>query len=175
MSRQPKINSQFVPRRPEMLRSPAFRALSLTGHRILARIEIEHCHHGGKDNGKLPVTYEDFHRYGVHHHAIGPGLRETEALGLVEITQRGLAGNADHKRPNFFRLTYLPTGDGKLATDEWCRIETVAEAETIVAKARADKPSGYPRRSRQIRNSPMPGNSIGNENSQCRKTQKPMP
>ncbi|MFL5007433.1 MAG: hypothetical protein ACJ8DK_19020 [Microvirga sp.] len=31
------------------------RALSLTGHRILARIEIELAEHGGNDNGKLPV------------------------------------------------------------------------------------------------------------------------
>ena len=152
-----KINGQFVPRRPDMLRSPAFRALSLTGHRILACIESEYCRHGGKDNGKLPVTHQNFQRFGIHHNAIGPGLRETQALGFIEITQRGLAGNADHRRPNLFRLTYLDA-----PTDEWRKVAK-EEAEAIANKARANKPTGYPRLRRK------------RTNSQYRKTRKPIP
>jgi hypothetical protein len=145
-----------------MLRSPAFRALSLTGHRILACIECEYCLHGGKDNGKLPVTHQNFQRFGIHHHCIGPGLRETQALGFIEITQRGLAGNADHRRPNLFRVTYLHTDDGNPPTDEWRKVAK-EEAESIADKARTSKPTGYPRLRRK------------QTNSQCRKTPKPMP
>jgi hypothetical protein len=135
-----------------MLASPAYRALSLTGHRILARIELELCRHAGKDNGTLIVTYKDFQSYGIHHHAIGPGLRELEALGFIEIVQRGLAGNADHRRPHTFRLTYQPTDDGEPATDEWQHIKTVKDAEEIAINARNPRPISH-----------------------CRKTRKPMP
>jgi hypothetical protein len=68
MSRKRKkpnsIGGQFAPRLIEMLESPAYRALSLSARRALERIEIELAQHGGKDNGSLPVTYDDFQRYG---------------------------------------------------------------------------------------------------------------
>jgi hypothetical protein len=114
------IGCQFAPRTIEMLRSPAMRALSLTGRRILDCVEIELASHGGKDNGQLPVTHTDLVEFGIHDHAIGPGLREVEALGFVEI-KRGRAGNAEFRRPNLFRLTYRPTED-KHETNEWRQI-----------------------------------------------------
>ena len=80
------ISGQFAPRLIEMLRSPAFRALSLSARRILDRIEIELASHGGRDNGKLPVTYANFVEFGVHRLAIAPGIREAGALGLLEVT-----------------------------------------------------------------------------------------
>jgi hypothetical protein len=43
-----------------MLESPAFRALSFAGHKFLARLEIEHLHHAGRENGRLIVTYDQF-------------------------------------------------------------------------------------------------------------------
>ena len=52
----------FVLRLVEMLESPAWRALSLSAHRVLDRLDIENRHHGGKDNGKLIVTFEQFCR-----------------------------------------------------------------------------------------------------------------
>jgi len=100
-----------------MLEAPAYRALSLSAHRVLARIEIELGHHGGKDNGKLPVTYNDFVDYGVERHAIGPAIRECVALGFLVVTEQGYAGNADFRSPNKFRLTYLY--DGATPTNEW--------------------------------------------------------
>jgi hypothetical protein len=162
MSKKKPKNNNFVMHSAAMLKSPAFRVLSLSARKILSCIEIEHCNHAGKDNGKLPVTHENYRRFGIHHHAIGPALREVVALGAVEITQQGIAGNADHHRPNLFRLTYLPTGD-KPATDEWRRITTIKEAKAIAASARASKPKGYPRSARKPKT------------SQCRETQKPMP
>src|SRR5262245_20494160 len=105
--RATKINGQFAPRTIDMLRSPAFRALSLSGHRILARIEIEHARHGGRDNGRLAVTYSDFIEYGIHRHAVSRSIREVVALGFVEVARPGRGGNATHRNPNRFRITYL--------------------------------------------------------------------
>ena len=135
-NRRTKIAGQFAPRTIEMLESPAFRVLTLSARRVLDRLEIELAHHGGQDNGKLPVTYEHFHEYGIHRHAIGPGVRECVALGFVEITQQGRAANAEFRSPNKFRLTYRPTRvEGP--TDDWRKIETVQGAEQVALAARS--------------------------------------
>jgi hypothetical protein len=132
--RRTEIGGQFAPHRIEMLRSPAWRALSLSGRRVLDRLEIELADHGGTDNGKLPCTYDDFVRYGIHRHAISPAIREVVALGFVEVTEAGRAGNADWRKPNLFRLTYRNT---KYApTDEWQKIPE-QEAELIARTARS--------------------------------------
>src|SRR5690348_17187272 len=126
--RRTTIAGQFSWRLIEMLESPAYRVLSQSGHRVLSRLEIEMAHHGGNDNGKLPTTFDQFEAYGIHRHAIAPAIREVVALGFVEITQEGRAGNAEWRRPNFFRLTYRPT-ELMEATDDWKKIETMEEAE----------------------------------------------
>lgn len=129
------IAEQFIAHTVRMLKSPAYQVLSLSARRVLTRIEIEHAHHGGNDNGKLPVTYDDFVQYGVHRHAVGPATRECGALGFLEVTQRGHAGNAEFRIPNKFRLTYLYVGRAQ-PTHDWARIETIEEAEEIAKKAR---------------------------------------
>jgi hypothetical protein len=131
------IGGQFAPRLIEMLESFAFRVLSLSARRVLDRVEIEMAKHGGTDNGRLPVTYDDFQAYGIHRHAIGPAIREAEALGFLQVTERGRAGNADFRSPNRFRITYRHAkdvaGDG---THEWRRIETMERAIEVAEKAR---------------------------------------
>jgi hypothetical protein len=133
--RRNKIAGQFAARLIEMLESPAYRVMSLSAHRLLDRLEIEHAHHGGRDNGKLPVTYGDFENYGIERHSIAPAMREVEALGFVQVTVRGRAGNAEYRTPNIFRLTYRPT-DGAGATDEWKKSKTIEEAKLIALAAR---------------------------------------
>jgi hypothetical protein len=134
--RRPTIGAQFAARRIDMLRSPAYRALSLSAHRILARLEIEFANHGGTDNGRLPVTYDDFEQYGIHRHAIAPAIREVVALGFVEITEAGRAGNAEWRRPNRFRLTYRHAkGVPEDGSHEWMRISE-EDAPALAAKAR---------------------------------------
>ena len=129
------IPGQFAPRLIEMLESPAYRALSLSGHRFLARLEIELGSHAGKDNGKLPATFEQLVEYGVHRQAIAPAIREVVALGFVEITQEGRAGNAVWRRPSLYRLTYRHT-DLAAPTDDWKKIGTTEQAEFIAEAAR---------------------------------------
>jgi hypothetical protein len=114
--------------------------LSLSARRILDRLEIELADHGGVDNGRLPVTYDDFVRYGLHRHAIYPALQEVVALGFVEITEHGVAGGPEYRKASKFRITYRPAdgvrGDG---THEWMKI-TEEQAPIIAAAARAAKP-----------------------------------
>jgi hypothetical protein len=132
-----KIGAQFVPHTVDMVESPAWRTLSLSARRVLDRIEIEHMHHGAAENGRLPVTFDDFEKYGIERHAIAPAIRECEALGFIEVTQRGRAGNADFRQPNVFRLTYINKYQaGEAATNEWRRVETTEEAELLAKIAR---------------------------------------
>jgi hypothetical protein len=86
-------------------------------------------------NGRLPVTFDDFQKYGIDRHAIAPAIREVEALGFVQITERGRAGNAEWRSPNLFRLTYMHTKDVS-PTHEWRQIKTIKDAAMIAKAAR---------------------------------------
>jgi hypothetical protein len=139
VKRRNSIDGQFAAHTIEMLKSPAWSVLSLSARRVLDRIEIERADHGGNDNGRLPVTYDDFERYGIHRHSIAAAIRETVALGFAEITQRGRAGNAEFRSPHKFRVTYFPVGRAP-PTNEWQRIETVEEAQALARAARLEVP-----------------------------------
>jgi hypothetical protein len=140
--RHKRIEGQFAPRRIEMLESPAHRVLSLSARRVLDRLDIELAHHGGKaeENGRLPVTYDQFQQFGIDRQAIGPAIRETIALGFVEITRKGRAGNAEWRQPNLFRLTYRHSrGERNYGTNDWRQIKSIEEAVEIAKAARAAK------------------------------------
>ena len=137
--RKNKIAGQFAARPIAMLESPAYRALSRAAHQVLARIEIEHAHHGGADNGALPVTYDHLVEYGLHRRMVAPALRELEALGFIERTRRGCALNGGLRRASTYRLTFRHAkgaeGDG---THEYLKIKTIEEAEAIAKQARQE-------------------------------------
>jgi hypothetical protein len=124
---KPSANSipgDFSWRLIDMLESPAFRILSLSARKILDRLEIEFHQHGGNpfDNGDgLPCAYDHFEEYGVHRHAIGPAIRELVALGFVEVTRPGCAGNASERQSARYRLTYRRAYSNHQITDEWRR------------------------------------------------------
>jgi DNA-binding transcriptional MocR family regulator len=122
-----KIPEQFAWRTIRMLRSPPYRMLSLAARRCLDRIEIELARHGGKDNGRLPVTFADFEEYGVRRHSIAAALRELKALGFIDI-KPGRGGNGEFRQATLFRLTHRESGHGK-PTDEWRAIATTEEAK----------------------------------------------
>jgi hypothetical protein len=137
--RRNAITGQWAARSIEMLESPAYRTLSLSAHRALARIEIELAHHGGNDNGKLPVTFDDFVQYGVRRHSIGSSLDELETLGFIKITQHGkMAKGAEYRRPNLFLLATRPELEG-VGPERcgWRRFQTLEEAERALERVRA--------------------------------------
>lgn len=138
--RSTSFSGQWAGRLVEMLESPAYRALSLSAIRVINRIEIELAHHGGQDNGRLPVTFDDFEQYGIHRHAIAPAIREAQALGFIEVTERGRAGSANRRAPNRFRLTFRPTkGARNDGTHEWRKIETSEQAAILAKQSRLAK------------------------------------
>jgi hypothetical protein len=132
-----RLNEPFAARPIRMLESCAFRVLSLSARRILDRIEIEFAAHGGTNNGRLPITYDDFENYGVHRHAIAPAIRELAALGFLRVTEVGRAGNAEWRKPNRFRLTHRNTDNGP-PTNEWARLQETNEAKALARKARSN-------------------------------------
>jgi hypothetical protein len=137
MAKRNAIAGQFAARPIAMLESAAYRTLSRAAHQVLSRIEIEHAHHGGVENGELPVTYDHFVEYGLHRHAIAPAIRELAALGFIEVTRRGCALNGDLQQVSLYRLTFRhakrAAGDG---TYEWRRITTIGQAEALAKAAR---------------------------------------
>jgi hypothetical protein len=149
--RKISIPGPWVAHRLAMLESPAYQTLSLSAHRALARIEIEHCHHGGQENGKLPVTFDDFERYGISEKSVAPALRELEALGFIKITQRGRPSKSDFVRhPNRFELTYIAAAPLSEPLDDWNRFASIEEAEFAARGARAAKNPGAVAKSKRI-------------------------
>jgi hypothetical protein len=142
MTRRKGTTPQFIMRTIEMLESAAYRALSASGHRVLARIEIEHGHHGGKENGRLPVTFDNFEEYGMSPKSVAPALREVQALGFVIVTKKGRPSKSDFGRhPNHFSLTYLRGPAPKFAepSNEWKQHATLEDALGVARQARAAK------------------------------------
>ena len=136
--RKNSIASAFASHRAEMLNSATWKVLSLSGRRVLDRIAVELCSHGGHLGGGLPVTYSDFEEYGVERHCIAPAIREVVALGFLRITRPGRGGNADFRSVTLYRPTYLQSPDAE-PTDEWKRIKTADEAKQIAVTARQKK------------------------------------
>ena len=140
MKRRNSISGQFSARLIEMLESPAYRVLSRSAHMVISRVEVELRHHGGNDNGRLPITTEDFIAYGMDRGSVAPAIREAEALGFINI-ERGRGGNAEHHTPSLFGSTFSQHRNSRShpPTDDWRKIKTIEEAEQIARAARNAK------------------------------------
>jgi hypothetical protein len=125
------------------MESPAWQVLNLPERRCLDRVRIELGHQGGNEATRLCVTYNDFQKYGVRRHSIAPSIRALVALGFLEVTQQGRAGNAEFRRPTYFRLTFINSNDDE-RTHEWKYIKSMREARAIVRKARQPMPTKRP-------------------------------
>jgi len=136
--RKLQIEGQWIAYAREMIESPAYRVLSIHARKVMRRLEIEHCSHGGQENGKLPVPYSDFVKYGCRRNSVRPALVECIALGFLELVERGHSAYGDIPgKPSTYRLTYLHAHDGP-ATNDWKKIETISEAKARVKQAMAD-------------------------------------
>lgn len=92
----------------EMVQSPAWCALSHAALVAIFRLLIEHMAHGGAENGRLIVTFDQFEAFGLRRKSIGPALREAEALGWIVTTRKGRGGNADFRKASTYALGWLP-------------------------------------------------------------------
>lgn len=132
------LAEQWIAYSREMVESPAMRVLSLSATRVMHRIEAEHMSHGGAENGRLQVTYDQFVEWGMDRNAIAPAIRELEKLGFILITQKGVAGS-ENGQANRFRLTYVNSKNRETPTNEWNKIETLEQADELATVARANK------------------------------------
>jgi hypothetical protein len=133
-----KISGPFTPFTLDLLKSPAWKSLTLEGYKVVTRIAIEHMLHGGRDNGSLIIPYHDF---GMHPRQIAKGLGAVEALGIIEI-KRGRGGNGEFKAPSTYRLTWL-SASGLPPTNEWLKIVSLEDAKTTlksIEKPRVNSP-----------------------------------
>ena len=149
-----------------MLDSPAFWALKPIERTILSVIEIEHMRHGGVENGRLIVTRRQLQKRGIPKQVVAPSIRALEALGFIEITQRGAAGIGDHAQAHRFRLTYVQPKP----TDEWRNFHDPALAKRSLrrlVKRRISGRDGF--RLRGVKK------QIGGPNLRTGKVSKPIP
>ena len=89
---------------PEMMRSEAWRDMSINARRMIDLLELEHLAHGGYENGNLRMTYDQFVAGGIRREAISATITELESLGWIEATRGGYRGFA-RSVPTRFRLT----------------------------------------------------------------------
>jgi hypothetical protein len=136
-----QIPVPFCWRSLEMMQSFAYRVLSLSARRVMDRLEIEFelKRRNPQANGFLMCTYNDFVDYGVERNAIAPAVRELVALGSIEVTCKGSAGNAEHRQPTLFLITYRHAGFDYMLKDGWKRVKSLTEAEAVARSARAKK------------------------------------
>jgi hypothetical protein len=171
-----QIAENWVSYPRSMISSPAMRVLSLSAIRVMHRLEEEHMSHGGAENGRLIVTHDQFIAWGIQHNAVSPAIREAAALGFVEITQPGAAGNEGYRRAARYRLTYVNSTGRLQPTHEWKAIKTVEEAEAIAAAARRAKDERAAAAGRRKNKIPVPETvtSTGTENG-YRSAESPVP
>jgi hypothetical protein len=136
---RPPVGEPFVWFTKQMLESPAYRVLSGGAEKVIARIAIEHMGHGGGLNGALPVTHNNFANYGIRRASILAFLSEAVVLGFVDRTQQGQRRYGDFEgAPALYRLTWLPTHDGKPASNDWELFESIEDAKRAVAGIRSE-------------------------------------
>ena len=112
------IDGPFIAHRLPVLESRAWGQLSLAARRILDRLEIEHMNHAGRENGALPCAYRDFEAFGIRKSSVKSALDSLMALGFIELTEPGRAGNGEGRRVARYRLTYIATSKAG-PTDDW--------------------------------------------------------
>ena len=140
----------------EMLESPAWVILSGHARKVIDRVMLEHMAHGGAENGRLPVTYDDLVAYGVRRNSIAPAIAETVALGFLDHERGRAAGGSARGHVQLFRLTWLRTADNEPATNRWKSIDSREAARSL---AEATRRAGVDGR-RRARLQPVPTGKI---------------
>jgi hypothetical protein len=135
-----KHDEPFVMLPQSLLQSYAWRAASRACRQVIDRICIEHMAHAGTHNGRLVVRKVDFLEYGIGNDQIAPAQREACALGIVILTKRGRAGNAEHRAPHQWGLAFLrDKKSGAMVSTAWKRFQSLREAKALAAETRRIK------------------------------------
>lgn len=110
------------------------------------------------------------------HDAVSPAIRELVALGFVEITEKGCAGNENQRRAARYRLTYVNNVGRSQPTHDWKEIKTMEAATGLAATARAAKDPRAAAAGRRGKNKiPVPETRTGTgPGNQDRNTKSPV-
>lgn len=129
------FSEAFVGEPQSLLESPGYRHLNLPAFRILTFLKIEHVQHGGAENGRLLAPHLQLRALGISGRKIKPALAMLEAFGFIRRTSDGSRMGG---RPNAatYALTWLPTCDGSLPTEDFKAI-TRLDAQAIMAALRS--------------------------------------
>ena len=120
LNRPPK-DEPWVWMTHDMLMSDAWAALTLPARRVVERIVIEHMNHGGRCNGDLAVTYDDFQAFGVRRNSIRGAIKLSERMGWIMVTQKGGRSSGRLRWPSRYGLTWLPIGEAP-PVNTWKRV-----------------------------------------------------
>jgi hypothetical protein len=93
-----------------ILKSEAWRNLSINARRVIYRLLIENTNHRAERNGKLRVSFDQFVDHGVGRRLIKPALDELVDSRLIVITKGPPRGTL--RAPNLYRITFLGTLEG---------------------------------------------------------------
>ena len=119
--RSPPKNEPWTWLTRELLDSPAWRALSVNGFRLISFLLIEHCNHAGLENGNLVATHKQLRDYGLTGDEIRPAIEEAQFLGFLRYERGGRWAGTN--RPSRFRLTFYADREGTPATNDWKRLD----------------------------------------------------
>ena len=126
----------FIGEPMSLLESPGYQALNFPAFKILSFLKLEHCRHGGAENGRLMAPHRQLQALGISPRTIKPALAMLEAFGIIRLTTDG---ERQGGRPNAARyaLTWLPTCDGQLPTDDYRRV-TRADVQELLTQRFAE-------------------------------------
>lgn len=106
----------------EMLRCPAYHAMSGNAVKVTFRVLSEHISEGGTMNGELVISHEQFIAAGISRNCVAGAIREAEAAGMIAVRRRGRIAEG-RNAPNLFRLTWLggwgPNGEKIHPSHDW--------------------------------------------------------
>ena len=130
----PKVLAGASPVPRDLLHSPAWLAMSDQCRKLIDALMAEHADHGGLENGSLMAPYDMLQARGMRRGNILDTVIEAEALGIVD-PMRGARSYGSRRAPSRYRLTWLGTPDGLMATNEWKSIKTADDAKIRVSNA----------------------------------------
>ena len=149
-SKGPMTGEIFIAHTLPMRESIAWKHLPNNARRILERLEREHARHGGAENGKLRCTYRDFEEAGVPEKGIALAIRQCAALGFLEVTFRAQPSVSEFRRSSEYRLTSVPSRQGKPEmTHDWRLVTTDEQAMARLDAAAAERSELHEARARQ--------------------------
>lgn len=128
-----------------LLRSPAWRGLSINGRRFVEFLLIEHMSKGGSKNGKLRAPHRQLQEFGIPGPYVAAAIREAEERGLVTCRRAGMRTATE------FTIAWLPTSDGDPADNGWqgfrdpaqpqLPLMSVVQGKNLPNKGKADLPN----------------------------------